>query len=105
VTENTEAEGTVCRNCHHTLINPFGFAFEHYDAVGAYRDMDGEHEVDASTEVLLEGGRDSTPIQNAVDLAAQLGNSPAVHECIAEHLIAYAQGRNASKADGALIKS
>ncbi len=103
VAEHTEAKGTSCRNCHLTLINPFGFAFENYDAVGAYRDMDGSHQVDASTEVLLEGGRESTPVQNAVELAAQLGSSPAVHECIAGHLIAYAQGRNVSDADEALM--
>src|SRR5690606_14280282 len=50
VEEHTQAEGTTCRNCHATVINPFGFAFENYDALGAYRDMDGEHEVDASSE-------------------------------------------------------
>lgn len=105
VTEHTEAPGTSCRNCHVTLINPFGFAFENYDAVGAYRVMDGPHQVDAATEVMLEGGKEPTPVQNAVELAAQLGSSPAVHECIAEHLIAYAQGRNAVDEDQALIKS
>ena len=105
VAEHTEAKGTSCRNCHLTLINPFGFAFENYDAVGAYRDTDGPHQVDASTEVLLEEGRESTPVQNGVELAVQLSSSPAVHRCIAGHLIAYAQGRNVSDQDEALIAS
>src|SRR5690606_27037081 len=46
VEAHTEAEGTTCRTCHSSIINPFGFAFEGYDALGAYRTMDGESPVD-----------------------------------------------------------
>lgn len=101
IEEHTEAEGTSCRNCHSTLINPFGFAYEHYDAIGAHRTMDGEHQVDASGEVFVDDQH--TYVENAVDLAQLLARSPGVHECISSHLIAYAQGRNVVPEDEALI--
>lgn len=104
VAEHTEAEGSSCRNCHLKVINPFGFAFEHFDAVGAYREMDGEHQVDGSAEILLEGGSESVEVAGAVELSEQLAESPGVHECLSGHLIAFAQGRNTAPEDEALIK-
>lgn len=103
VEEHTEAEGSTCRNCHSTIINPFGFAYEHYDAIGSYRTEDRTHPVDASSEVPLDGGRKF--IENAVDLAAAMAQSPQVHECISSHLIAYAQGRDAVEEDTALVNT
>lgn len=101
VTEHTEAEGTSCRNCHLTIINPFGFAYEHYDAVGAYRTEDRSHPVDARTEVIVDGG--TAVVQNAVELAHVLADSRGVHECMSGHLVSFAQGRNTSAEDSALI--
>ena len=36
-----------CAYCHETM-DPAGFAFEHYDAVGAWRTVDGAFPVDAA---------------------------------------------------------
>lgn len=102
VEEHTEAEGTSCRNCHTTYINPFGFAYEHYDAIGAYRTEDRSHPVDARTEVLVDDIL--TPVENAVELASVLSDSPGVHACLSGHLIAFAQGRATSDEDAALIE-
>ncbi len=102
VTEHTEAEGTSCRNCHTPLINPFGFAYEHYDAIGAYRTEDRSHPVDASAEVLVDDV--PTPVDDAVQLASVLAESQGVHECLSGHLIAFAQGRATSNEDSALVQ-
>lgn len=104
VAEHTEAEGSSCRNCHLKVINPFGFAFEHFDAVGAYREKDGDHPVNASAEILLEGGKDSAMVSGARELSLQFAESPGVHECLTGHLIAFAQGRNTAPEDEALIE-
>ena len=37
VTEVTEQPGTSCAGCHATRINPLGFAFEGFDALGRFR--------------------------------------------------------------------
>ena len=37
----------VCASCHQRM-DPIGFAFENFDAIGAWRDKDGTAAVDAS---------------------------------------------------------
>jgi len=101
VAEHTEAEGTACRNCHAEYINPFGFAFENYDAVGAYRDMDGDFPVDASAVVWLD--EEQVSVDGAVDLAEALADSRQVHECFSGHLLTYALGRSRIPGDEAFI--
>lgn len=103
VAEHTEAEGTACRNCHAEFINPFGFAFENYDAVGAYRDMDGDFPVDSSAVVWLDG--EQVSVGSAVDLAEALAESQQVHDCFSGHLLAYALGRPRSGTDAELVQT
>ncbi|MCA9263494.1 MAG: DUF1592 domain-containing protein [Planctomycetales bacterium] len=45
----------ACRKCH-VRIDPFGFALESYDAIGRFRELDGERPVDTTTE-LMDGTR------------------------------------------------
>jgi hypothetical protein len=103
VAEHTEAEGTACRNCHAEFINPFGFAFENYDAVGAYRDMDGDFPVDSSAVVWLD--QEQVGVGSAVDLAEVLAESRQVHDCFSGHLVAYALGRPRSGTDDELVQA
>ncbi|MCP4500296.1 MAG: DUF1588 domain-containing protein [Deltaproteobacteria bacterium] len=44
-------ENPSCASCH-WLIDPIGFGFEHYDALGRYRSAKNRFPVDASGEVL-----------------------------------------------------
>ena len=37
----------TCASCHSSM-DPLGFSFEHFDAVGAWRDLDGTFPIDAS---------------------------------------------------------
>ncbi len=48
----------VCASCHRT-IDPLGFAFDHFDAVGASR-----------TEELVDGGKGANPSVNAAGVLA-----------------------------------
>ncbi|MEM6734257.1 MAG: DUF1588 domain-containing protein, partial [Myxococcota bacterium] len=43
---HTEATGTNCVSCHRFYINAFGFPLENFDAVGRYRELDGDAPVD-----------------------------------------------------------
>ena len=45
------ASNPACSSCH-DLIDPIGFGFEHYDAVGRWRAQDGVHSIDASGSIL-----------------------------------------------------
>lgn len=101
VEEHTEADGTSCKNCHATVINPFGFPFESYDAVGAYRTEDNGKPVDPATSAPVGG--EYVSVAGATDLAAVMATSSAVHECFAKHLVEFAQGRPSARADEVIV--
>lgn len=100
VAEHTESE-PGCAKCHSKVINPFGFAYENFDAVGSYRTMDGTHPVDASSVVPLSQG--DVSISGAIDLAEAMAESRDVHECLSGHLVSYALGRPRQDDDEALV--
>ena len=102
VQSHTEQPGSVCSGCHTPLINPFGFPFEHYDAVGSYRSHDRGLPVDASAAPLIGGVQ--VAVTSAVELTQALAKSPEVHECYVRHWLQFAYGRPDTHSDQALIK-
>ncbi|MGD8861866.1 MAG: DUF1592 domain-containing protein [Myxococcales bacterium] len=101
IEEQTEADGTVCASCHKTLINPFGFPFEHYDATGAFRTEDNGFPVDAAASPLI--GEGPVMVDGATALIDALAAEPSVHECYARHWLEYLHGRPEAEADEPLI--
>ena len=51
---------TICAGCHKTLINPFGFPFESYDATGAWRTTDNGMPVRTDASPFVD--RELTPV-------------------------------------------
>jgi hypothetical protein len=92
-----------CASCHEQRINPYGFVFENYDAVGSYRTIDNDLPVDASATPSLDG--DYVRVNDAIEFATALANSREAHECFARHLFEFALGRNATDADEPMILS
>ena len=95
--ESTNRERTAaatarptCVSCHRR-INPPGFAFEHYDALGAWRSHDNGQPVDASGSLTLPGGETFT-FADAIDFVQQLAASDRVRDCYALHWTRYALG-------------
>ena len=82
----------ACAGCH-GAINPPGFAFEHYDAMGHYRTEDGGEVVDASGEFTLIGG-ETFAFTDGVDLARQLSESDRVRRCYARRWASLATGEH-----------
>ena len=80
----------VCTSCH-TLINPPGFAFEHYDAIGRWRALDNGQKVDASGSLTLTGGKTIT-FTDGIDFARKLATSTRVRDCYVLHWTRYALG-------------
>lgn len=102
VKEHTQSQAS-CASCHEQRINPYGFVFENYDAVGAFRTLDNNLPVDASATPMLDGAYVS--VQNALEFATALAASREAHDCFARHLLEYALGRNATDADQPMISS
>jgi hypothetical protein len=67
--------GDVCSTCH-TVINPVGFAFEHYDTMGRWRDLDNGLTIDDSAEV------QGTELAGPGALVDYLAASDQVDRCV-----------------------
>jgi hypothetical protein len=81
-------ENALCASCHRRM-DPIGFAFENYDAVGAWRDKDGEFPIDPSG--ILPDGRS---FQGPAELKAILRTEKeAFRRCLTEKLLTFALGR------------
>ncbi|MCY3969667.1 MAG: DUF1592 domain-containing protein, partial [Acidobacteria bacterium] len=79
-----------CNSCHRR-INPAGFAFEHYDAMGAWRAEDNGLPVDASGSLRLPGAEELV-FDDGVEFAHELAASRRVRDCYALHWTRYALG-------------
>ncbi|WP_241180042.1 DUF1592 domain-containing protein [Humisphaera borealis] len=94
-------ENPACANCH-AKMDPIGFAFENFDAVGAYRWKDGNSDIDASG-VLPDG----SSFKGAAELRSILVQKRADQftKCVTEKLMIYALGRGLEYYDdGAVTK-
>jgi hypothetical protein len=84
-------EDALCAGCH-AFMDPIGFAFEHYDAAGRWRDIDGGQPVDATG--MLTGTDVNGPLDGVPSLAARLASSTQVRDCAATQWFRYAFGRS-----------
>ena len=78
--ENEHNQDDSCAACH-ALMDPIGFAFERYSAIGAFRQLDNGLPIDSSGEV---GGVGS--FGGAADLAGLIRNDPRVPNCVVRNL-------------------
>jgi hypothetical protein len=100
----TQQAGSICQGCHGVLINPLGFAFEHYDSMGRWRDADNGNPVDATgTYGFAEGSRS---FNGAVEMMSIIAAGKQSHECYSKRLLEYLYGREVvegAAADAALV--
>lgn len=87
---------TECATCHVT-IDGVGFGFEHYDALGRFRALDGGAPVDARGE--LRGTDVDGPFDGALELSARLADSALARGCVVTQVVRYALGRGPTPAD------
>ncbi|MBX3745601.1 MAG: DUF1592 domain-containing protein [Verrucomicrobiae bacterium] len=76
-----------CMTCHQRM-DPLGFALENFDAVGAWREMDGVHPIDNTAE--LPGGR---TFVGAAGLKEVLRSNEEFPRALTSKLLTYALGR------------
>jgi mono/diheme cytochrome c family protein len=78
----------VCASCHQRM-DPIGFAFENFDAIGAWRDKDAGGAIDASG-VLPDGRKFDGPDGLKTIMKS---DKAAFVRCVAEKMLTYALGR------------
>jgi hypothetical protein len=87
-----------CAKSCHAFIDPIGFAFENYDAVGAYRTMENNQKIDASGTIDLPlSGKVS--FKNAIELAGFLAKAPESRDCMVRQWMRYGLGRHEAKTE------
>jgi hypothetical protein len=99
--ESTMTEAS-CAACH-SLINPVGFAFENYDAVGAWRDTDANMPVNASGTFVFGSGEVS--FKNAVEFSKAIATSKEARDCFTKQFLEYTLRRPTLDSEEASIKA
>jgi cytochrome c5 len=90
----------VCASCH-TNMDPLGFAFENFDAVGKWRVRDANTRIDASG-ALADGTKFSTPAEFR---KALLGQGEVFVGALTEKMMTYALGRAVTYSDMPAIRT
>lgn len=74
----------ACASCH-DLMDPIGFAFEHFDAIGAYREVDEQGlTLDSASDI------NGTPVASGDEVGAVMAQMPAASACIAQRFYEHA---------------
>jgi Protein of unknown function (DUF1592)/Protein of unknown function (DUF1588)/Protein of unknown function (DUF1595)/Protein of unknown function (DUF1587)/Protein of unknown function (DUF1585) len=79
-----------CNGCHQA-INPAGFAFEPFNAIGEVQTQDRGHAIDASGTLTIDGV--DTPFANHLALTQTLSQSQQVNTCYATQWFRFGVGR------------
>ena len=89
----------TCASCHRRM-DPLGFGLENFDAVGAWRKMDGKFPVDASGS-LPDGRSFNGPEELRAILSA---DRESFGRCLTSKLLTYALGRGLEHYDAKTVK-
>jgi hypothetical protein len=93
-------DNPACASCHDRMDN-LGFAFEHFDGAGNYRETDGSHPIDASGSTTLDGI--TIEFRDATELIEALSKSQQAQTCFATQWLRYALDRFEQDADAAAV--
>jgi hypothetical protein len=91
----------VCASCHNNM-DPLGYGLENYDAIGRWRDLEGEFPIDPSGRLPNNGKTFATGAEMRVLLATQL---PEFTRTVTEKLLTYALRRGLESYDQRTVKS
>jgi len=90
----------ICASCH-SRMDPLGFSLENYNAIGEWREKDGEFPIDASGEL-----PDGTTFEGPEGLKAVLLSNPELFaRAVADKLLTYALGRGLERFDKPALDS
>jgi hypothetical protein len=87
----------ACAGCHQ-LMDPIGYGFENFDAVGRWRTEENGHPIDSSCALAATQDADGT-FANGAEMARRLAESEQVQRCVVTQFYRFAQGRGETLAD------
>jgi hypothetical protein len=97
--------GTCGQSCHNDMINPLGFAFEHFDGMGQWRDTEnGGLAIDSTGSYTFADGTTKT-WTDAAGLMQVLASTPQTYTCFAKKLASYGLQRYVTPNDMPLLNT
>jgi hypothetical protein len=93
----------ACAGCH-SLMDPLGFGFEHFDGEGLWRDSEGGKPIDATGEISNTTDING-PFDGAVDLANKLSKSADVEGCVVKQWFRFGFGRSEDDVDQCTLEA
>lgn len=103
----TEATAGCGLGCHQPMINPLGFAFEHYDGMGQYRQTEksGTQElpIDSSGTFRFTDGEKS--FNGVPELMQLLASSKQAHLCYSKKVASFGLQRDVIAADMPMLEA
>lgn len=94
-------KGTCGEGCHSTFINPVGFAYENYDALGRWRDTEKSLPIDATGEFMFDETLER--YSGSAEFGKKLAESKAAHACYFEHWLEYLYGHRLTESERPLV--
>jgi hypothetical protein len=91
------SDNPACAGCHR-LLDPLGYGFERFDAVGLWRQDDAGQPIDDSGEI-VGGGDAEGPFRGVVELGQRLGGSRTARACLVNSVFRFSFGRKAEALD------
>jgi hypothetical protein len=89
-------------SCHNEIMNPLGYAFEHFDGMGQFRETEpGGLPVDSSGSFTFTDGK--VDFADNVELMTAMASSQQAHLCYAKKLASYALQRDIVESDLPLL--
>ena len=85
-----QTRATQCMACHR-VINPLGFALEHFDAVGRFRETDRERPIDVNASLVIGGER--VTLGGSRDLAEFILSSRRAQTAFCEQMFHFLVGQ------------
>jgi hypothetical protein len=84
-----DTKDMACQDCH-AMIDPFGFALGHFDAIGRYIDTEAAGGiVDSSAKLGEKLFPNGASVSSLIELSQLLAKDPRFHACAAENLARY----------------
>ncbi|XXX72957.1 DUF1592 domain-containing protein [Sorangium sp. So ce134] len=100
---DAQTAGDACKFCHHTYINPTGFAFEAYDAVGAYQQTESFSGAPIDTRVSVDMAGSLVELDGPVALSEAIATSPEAHKCYVRKWVSFAYQRELNNEDSCTV--
>lgn len=91
----------LCATCHGEIINPLGYAFENFDAMGQFRTEDNGQPIDTAAAYGFNDGLQA--FDDAPGLISLMAENQQTHGCYSRNLAEFVLARDVAGTEEALV--